>query len=265
MLILVFVLGLMILLYPTISNYINSFTQSRAIQTYNEQAHLDNLAHNQEILDQAKQYNQKLREKGSLSSLADEEMPTYLSTLNPNDDGIMGYIEIPKIDVNLTIAHTVEEDVLQRMVGHLPGTSLPIEGEGVHSILSAHRGLPSARLFTELAELEVGDAFTIHVLNRAWGYTVDDIKVILPEEVESLVIDRDKNYVTLMTCTPYGVNSHRLLVRGALQGEVIQEAETAEEAIQPIYIRYKQELIFGVAGVLLLLFIVLLIKQKGRR
>ena len=138
----------------------------------------------------------------------------YRSLLNVTSDGIMAYIKIPKIDINLPIYHSVDSAVLQVAIGHLEGSSLPVGGEGVHTVLSGHRGLTSAKLFTHLDELEIGDAFSITVLGETLNYTIDNIDTVLPEEMDGLAIEEDKDYCTLVTCTPYGVNTHRLLVRG---------------------------------------------------
>ncbi|MEG0270370.1 MAG: class C sortase [Clostridia bacterium] len=215
-LIFVFLLGLGVLLYPTISNAINAMTQSRVIESYNAEAQGQTEQQYQQMMDAAAAFNQRLYQKGSFTTLSEEEAKEYDTLLNLRADGVMGYIEIPKIDVYLTIGHTTQEDVLQKMVGHIPGTSLPVEGENVHCVLSAHRGLPSAMLFSNLDLLEVGDTFTVRVLNRTYTYQVDKVTIILPEEQQELNIVPGKNLMTLMTCTPYGVNTHRLLVRAEM-------------------------------------------------
>lgn len=225
----VFLLGLTVLLYPTAAHYYMAQTQARLIESYNRQVEAESEARYQTLLSDSMAYNQRLYQKGPLSTVLNAaETDEYQALLNLRGDGVMGYVEIPKIGVSLPIAHGTDESTLQQMVGHLQGSSLPVEGDNVHAIISAHRGLSSARLFTDLDALAIGDTFTIHVLDKAYGYRVDDISVILPEETAALNIIPGGNYVTLMTCTPYGVNTHRLLVRGAFTGEAAQmEAASA--------------------------------------
>lgn len=266
---LVFVLGLGVMLYPTVANYVNRRYQLQAIEAYNQEVVAEIAARGQKMIDDSHAYNQRLYEAGELVKLSDEELEAYMELLSQNKDGVMGYIEIPKINVHLMIAHTVDDMVLQRYVGHLPGTSLPLEGENVHCVLSAHRGLPSATLFSDLDQMEIGDTFSIHVLNQTQQYRVDDIRVILPEETEALNIIPGKNYVTLMTCTPYGINTHRLLVRGELAGVMTDAEEEAPQQEQqpaaPFYVLYRDEIVLATAGVLALVFIVLLLKRGGKK
>jgi sortase A len=168
----------------------------------------------QEVLEQAEQYNRELAERGGSLSLSDEEREVYNSTLSFSSDGLMGYIEIPSIDVSLPIYHGSEEQVLQVGVGHVEGSSLPIGGTSSHCVLSGHRGLPTAKLFTNLDQLQVGDEFMITVLDETHTYEVDQIRIVEPYEVDDLEIVPGEDYCTLVTCTPYGINSQRLLVRG---------------------------------------------------
>ena len=222
-LILIFLVGLSLLLYPTVSDYWNSLHQSRAIASYAEQvAHLDNEVY-ESLWEGAKAYNAELFRSGHGISLTEEERPNYEAQLNVSGNGIMGYIEIPKINCTLPIYHGTDEAVLQIAVGHVEGTSLPTGGESTHCAISGHRGLPSAKLFTDLDELVEGDTFLLRVLDETLTYEVDQIRKVLPYEVEELTITEGKDYCTLVTCTPYGVNSHRLLVRG-------RRVENAEEA-----------------------------------
>lgn len=164
--------------------------------------------------DAAQEYNEYLQTCVGRFTPSEDESEWYRSLLNVTSDGIMAYIKIPKIDINLPIYHSVDSAVLQVAIGHLEGSSLPVGGEGVHTVLSGHRGLTSAKLFTHLDELEIGDAFSITVLGETLNYTIDNIDTVLPEEMDGLAIEEDKDYCTLVTCTPYGVNTHRLLVRG---------------------------------------------------
>ena len=213
-LVLIFLAGLSLLLYPTVSDYWNALHQTKAITTYAENvAALDNASYDA-IWDAARAYNRNLLNRSNSFLLSQEQKAEYESLLDISGQGIMGYIEIPEIDVSLPIYHGTEDTVLQVAVGHLEWTSLPVGGESTHCVLSGHRGLPSAKLFTNLDQLEVGDTFTITVLDRVLTYEVDQISIVLPTETDNLKVVDGKDYVTLMTCTPYGINSHRLLVRG---------------------------------------------------
>jgi len=214
LLVLVLVLGVGILLYPTVSDYWNSFHQSRAIASYIEQIEtIDPVDYEREWV-KAREYNRTLTQRPNRFMLSDEEYAEYESLLNLTGSGIMGYIEIPKISCSLPIYHGTDEAVLQIAVGHIEGTSLPTGDPGTHTVLSGHRGLPSAKLFTDLDQLEEGDLFVIRVLDQIMTYEVDQVLIVLPEELDALAIDPEKDYCTLVTCTPYGINSHRLLVRG---------------------------------------------------
>ena len=196
--VLIFVLGLGIMLYPAVANYLNAQSQTVAIDQYEEAARA-NTAYYEGLLEQAQAFNEGVLKRGTLAVMTEAEKAEYNSLLNLNGDGVMGYIEIPKLDLRLSIAHGTDEDVLQKMVGHVEGTSLPVGGESTHAVLSAHRGLPTAKLFSDLDLMQVGDRFTIYTLNQALTYQVDQITVILPEEIEALAIEPGKDYVTLMT------------------------------------------------------------------
>ena len=209
-----FVLGFGILMYPTFANYWNSQTQTRAIATYDERMAVLQTEDYSKFWEAAEAFNRKIAEKGGFAKLNEEDMEEYLSLIDPVDTGMMGYILIDKINVKMPIYHTVDEGVLQIAAGHLPQSSLPTGGEGNHIALSGHRGLPSALLFTDLDRLIVGDTFVLKIMDRTLTYRVDQIKIVLPEEVSDLKIEPGEDYCTLITCTPYGVNSHRLLVRG---------------------------------------------------
>ena len=265
--VLIFVLGLGIMLYPTIANYVNARSQTVAINHYEEAAQA-NAAYYQGLLEQAQAFNEKIGHNGGLAALSEEDKAEYESLLNLNSDGIMGYIEIPKLDLKLSIGHGTEEDVLQKMVGHIEGSSLPVGGESTHAVLSAHRGLPSAKLFSDLDLMQIGDRFMIHTLNQTLTYQVDQITVILPEEIEALAIVPGEDYVTLMTCTPYAVNTHRLLVRGVRveNAEETPEPETEEQLLDTR--RLLQNVVLpATAGALFVTMTVLLLKviRGGKR
>ncbi len=214
-LILLFFVGLSVLCYPAISNWWNSKTMSRVVATYDEAVSSLDEADYSEYFEAAYAFNEIVSSAGSLSAITNsEQFEDYYDILDITGTGIMGYVTIEKIDVQLPIYHGTGSAVLSSGAGHLEGTSLPVGGESTHAVISAHRGLPSSTLFTNLNELEIGDTFTITVLNQVLTYQVDQITTVLPEEIEDLYIEKGQDYVTLMTCTPYGINTHRLLVRG---------------------------------------------------
>lgn len=208
-LILVFLVGLSLLLYPTVSNYWNTLHASQAVENYVQEVQNLNDEQYEKMLDAARTYNRSL-----LNGRSDEQKEAYQSLLNLDGSGIMGYIEIPTIELSLPIYHNTEDSVLQVAVGHIDWSSLPIGGESTHSVLSGHRGLPSAKLFTNLDKLVVGDRFVIRVLNEVMTYEVDRILIVEPTDLSTLTIEDGKDLCTLVTCTPYGINTHRLLVRG---------------------------------------------------
>lgn len=212
-LILIFLVGLSVMLYPSVSDAVNRKHQSRAVAGYAEEVEQLSDADYQTYFDAADAYNRQLNTTPNAFYKPDL-VSGYAQTLDISGTGIMGYITIPKISVELPIYHGTDEGVLQVAAGHLEGSSLPVGGAGTHAVISAHRGLPSAKLFTNLDELEVGDRFTITVLNRVLTYEVDQISIVLPTETVQLLPTEGMDYVTLMTCTPYGINTHRLLVRG---------------------------------------------------
>ena len=212
-LILIFLVGLSVMLYPSVSDAVNRKHQSRAVAGSAEEVEQLSDADYQTYFDAADAYNRQLNTTPNAFYKPDL-VSGYAQTLDISGTGIMGYITIPKISVELPIYHGTDEGVLQVAAGHLEGSSLPVGGAGTHAVISAHRGLPSAKLFTNLDELEVGDRFTITVLNRVLTYEVDQISIVLPTEIDQLLPTEGMDYVTLMTCTPYGINTHRLLVRG---------------------------------------------------
>ena len=210
---LIFLVGLAIFLYPSVSNYVNSKNQSRAITNYEEALAAVSEEDYSRFWKEARDYNEELKSKPLNFKFSEEELAKYNSILDPTGTGIIGYIEIENIGVNLPIYHGTEESVLQVGIGHLEGTSFPTGTKSTHAVLSGHRGLPSAKLFSDLDQMIVGDTFLLHVLDQTFAYQVDQINIVLPEETSDLAIVDDKEYVTLVTCTPYGVNTHRLLVR----------------------------------------------------
>lgn len=211
--VLFFFVGLLILLYPSISDFYNQKVQSKVIVDY--ESLLKNIEKKDytNLFEQAQNYNEELASY-KVPYVSYKKLKNYQNILNVNDDGMMGYISIDKIKVELPIYHGTSEQVLSVAVGHLEGSSFPIGGKGTHSVLSAHRGLPSSKLFTDLDKLEIGDTFTITILDRLLTYQVDQIEIVEPNDIKKLEIDPNEDYVTLMTCTPYGINTHRLLVRG---------------------------------------------------
>lgn len=221
-----FCVGLSLLLYPTVSNFYNSWLQSKIITEYSAQ--VDNLDKEvyRKCLEEAEEWNEALWEDGNHFSLSEDMEAQYEDMLKISEDDVMGYIEIPSINLTLPIAHGAEEETLKNAVGHLEWSSLPIGGENTHCVLSAHRGLPSAELFTNIDHLERGDKFYIHVLGETLTYVVDKIAVVEPNDYTLLGKEEGKDYVTLFTCTPYGINSHRLLVRGVRAESINSENGT---------------------------------------
>lgn len=206
--------GTALLLYPTASDYWNSFHQSRAIAGYAESVSGLSAVDYERIWLDACEYNTALSGRTTPFTLSEEEWEVYLAQLDVSGDGAMGYIEIPKIGVSLPIYHGTGDTVLQVAVGHIESSSLPVGGASSHCVLSGHRGLPSAKLFTDLDQLNEGDIFQLQILNETLTYEVDQIHIVLPQEMNDLAIARGQDYCTLVTCTPYGINTHRLLVRG---------------------------------------------------
>ena len=213
-LVLILLVGLSLLLYPTFSDYWNSFHQTHAIASYSKEvSQLDDETF-EELKEEAIAYNNSLIGKSNRLNLSKADEKEYESLLDVTGTGIMGYIEISKIRCSLPIYHGTDDAVLQIAIGHIPGSSLPVGGESTHCVLSGHRGLPSAKLFSKLDQLEVGDTFVLRVLDDVLTYEVDQILIVEPQEINSLQIEEGKDLCTLVTCTPYGVNTHRLLVRG---------------------------------------------------
>lgn len=263
-LLLILLMGLSLLLYPTVSDYWNSFHQSRAIASYAEAvAELDDGMY-EKMWQEAVEYNEKLKEKDNRWVLTEEEQEEYDSILNVSGTGIMGYIEIPEIKVSLPIYHGVDEGILQIAIGHITGTSLPVGGEGTHCVVSGHRGLPSAKLFTDLDKLVEGDIFMMRVLDETLTYEVDQILIVEPEDTSSLEIEEGKDLCTLVTCTPYGVNSHRMLVRGH-RIENLEDSSSIRVTADAQLIDSKLVAPAIAAPILLVMLLVVLIRHRKRR
>ncbi len=269
--VLLFLVGLSILLYPTVSNMWNTYRDSQLISNYSSSVSSDG---NSEKLDSmwkaAEEYNKKIKQESvpDAFSIRDGETDEeYESLLNLNGDGMMGYVEIPVIDQSIPIYHYTTEETLEKGAGHLFGSSLPVGGESTHAIISAHRGLPSAKLFTDLNLVEEGDVFYLHVLDQTLAYEVDQILTVLPDETESLGITEGEDYVTLITCTPYAVNTHRLLVRGhRIAYEEAKEIEKTEEKISG-FTNPSAVMLFlcVVIGIVIAVVIVTVMKRFGDR
>ena len=260
---LIFLAGLGFLLYPTVSNLWNRAHQSRAIATYTKQVEKLDDSQNKEMLKAARKYNKSLLKKSDHWKLSKKDKKKYESLLDVSGTGIMGYIEIPKIDCSLPIYHGTDEGALQIAIGHLEGSSLPVGGKSTHCVLSGHRGLPSARLFTDLDQMEEGDIFVLNVLGRKLAYEVDQIKVVLPDEMSDLEIVQGKDLCTLVTCTPYGINTHRLLVRGHrtkyIEETVVRVQKEAEKKETGIW------LLAGGGAVFLIIIIIVVVKRRRKR
>ena len=228
-------LGVLIVAYPTIADKWNSYHSTRVIASYTEKVAEIDTEETERMLKEAEAYNAELIDKTERFAMTEEERAYYNSILDVTGTGIIGYVEIPKLHISLPVYHGSNDAVLQTAIGHLEGTSFPVGGIGTHSVLTGHRGLPSARLFTDIDQLVEGDHFVIHVLDRTVTYQVDQIRIVLPEVMEDLNIDPEKDYCTLITCTPYGINTHRLLVRGKRienDAEILEVSADAQQ-IQP--------------------------------
>lgn len=260
----VFLMGLSLLLYPAASDYWNSFHQSQMVASYiKEVTRMDNELYEQ-VKQDAEAYNQTLIGEEDRFILDEEEQKTYKGLINLTGNGIMGYLEIPSIHVSMAVYHGTEDTVLQIAAGHLAGTSLPIGGESTHCVISGHRGLPSARLFTDLDKLEEGDEFILHVLDESLVYVVDQIRIISPHELDDLKIEKGKDYCTLLTCTPYGINTHRLLVRGH-RGENLIAENTIRVTADAALLDPVMTMPLIAIPILVVLLILLIIPKRGRR
>ena len=263
-LVLLLLAGVSLLLYPSLSDYWNSMHQTRAIASYAETVSQLDTAQYDEMWKAAQNYNRSLAQRETAFALTGEQKAAYESLLDVSGLGVMGYIEIPEIDCSLPIYHGTEESVLQVAVGHLEWSNLPVGGEGTHCVLSGHRGLPSAKLFTNLDKLAVGDTFLLRVLDEVLTYEVDQILVVEPEQVDALGIMPGEDYCTLVTCTPYGINTHRLLVRGH---RVENTPEAARMHVTADATQFDPLLVAPVLAipVLLLLLMILLVPKRRRK
>ena len=268
--ILLFLVGAGIFTYPTISNYWNEYRNAQLVTKYNES--VSDLSDDQyeKLWQEAEEYNAEHKVNTIVDAFNEEDYVLshpYDEVLDPNGDGLMGSIEIPKLNLILAIYHGLSTEVLEKGVGHVEGTSLPIGGTSTHAVLAGHRGLPSAKIFTDLDQMKNGDIFLIHVLGKTLAYKVDQIKTVLPEESSELDIIEGGDHVTLVTCTPYGVNTHRLLIRG-IRTEYVEPEEEAEETpiqqiakVDPVKI-----MIIGlVAMVIMIIIVYIVIRRKNRK
>lgn len=231
-------LGIGLILYPSVADWWNSFHQSRAVAAYAQKVANMDTSEYEKILADAEEYNRKLAANGINWKMSAKEIAAYEKELDITGTGIMGYISIPKIHVELPIYHGIDDAVLQIAIGHLSETSLPVGGSTTHCVVSGHRGLPSAKLFTDIDKLVEGDTWTVNVLNKTLTYEVDQIRVVLPTNLSNLQLEQGKDQFTLVTCTPYGINTHRLLVRGHRVDNAQGEANVIADALQiePVYI-----------------------------
>lgn len=263
LLVLALLAGLFLLLYPTVSDYWNSLHQTRTITSYAENvAQLDRTEY-EEMWAAAQRYNHTLSKRENAFALTEEQKREYESLLNASGNGVMGIVEIPKIGCTLPIYHGTDDAVLQIAVGHLEWSSLPVGGEGTHCVLSGHRGLPSARLFTNLDQLAVGDRFLLRVLDETLTYEVDQILIVEPQEVAALGITEGGDSCTLVTCTPYGINTHRLLVRGH---RVENDAQAKAVRVTADALQIEPLLVAPIAAIpllVILLAVLLLTEQRN--
>ncbi len=261
------IVGLSLLLYPSVSDYWNSYHSSVAIADYTKQVSSISEEEYDRLLSAAQNYNYTLAERDNIFLLNEKQKKEYNELLNISGTGIMGYIEIPSIKVNLPVYHGTSEATLQIAVGHLEWSSLPIGGKNSHCVLSGHRGLPSAKLFTDLDKLVAGDVFIMSVLNEIYTYEVDQILIVEPDDTDSLKIIEDGDYCTLVTCTPYGINSHRLLVRGHRieNPESTKVVRVSADAIQIEPMIVAPVVAMPILFVLMLYLIFKPVKKKGER
>lgn len=251
--------GVFLLLYPSVSNYWNSFHQTRAISEYSEAVSTMDKDEQKEIIESARAYNEKLAETGILWNMTEAQRAEYNKELSIDGSEVMAVVSIPKFHIRCPIYHGTDETVLQIAVGHIEGSSLPVGGKDTHTIISGHRGLPSARLFTDIDKIKEGDTWTINVLNETLTYECDQIRIVLPDDLSGLRIEEGRDLCTLVTCTPYGINTHRLLVRGHRIPNANGSAEITADAIQvePVFVA-----LFLAIPVLILLIIILLLSTR---
>ena len=249
----ILIIGICGMLYPAVSSWINKMNLGYAVAGYTEQVADTSQETLDAIWNSAAEYNTQLAQEPFGFNLSGEELADYNSRLDPVGNGMMGYLVIDKIDVNLPIYHGVSDSVLSAGIGHIPGSSLPVGGESTHCVLSGHTGLPSAKMLTSLTQMEIGDTFCICVLNSRLTYEVDQIETVLPDQVDSLAITQGQDYVTLVTCTPYGINTHRPLVRGHRVENAADAGSSGSNAVAWID---TIEILLFIAGIVLAAFII---------
>lgn len=253
------IIGISLLLYPSVANYWNTYHAAKTIMGYTETVSKMDKSEYKRILDSAREYNSRLAETGMRWMMTDAERAEYEKELAVDESGILGFVSIPKFHIRCPIYHGTDEDVLQTAIGHLEASSLPVGGKSTHTLVSGHRGLPSARLFTDLDKVKEGDTWTITVLNETITYECDQIRIVMPDDLSDLRIEEGKDLCTLITCTPYGVNTHRLLVRGHRVPNANGSADITADAIQiePVFIAP-----FLAGPILIILLIILLISTR---
>ncbi len=257
--------GLLILVYPYASDWWNVYNRSQEISSYTSSVDAQSLEENEEQFLSAVAYNEETQSISAGSVLTEEQEAAYDSQLSIGGTEVMGYIQIDKIDCTLPIYHGTDEDVLQVAVGHLPWSSLPVGNEGSHAVLSGHRGLPSAKLFTRLDEMELGDTFDVYILNHKMTYEVDQIETVLPTDVTYLEKEENQALCTLVTCTPYGINTHRLLVRGHLISNETVSTEELTETAKSAENHNILIMVLAVFGIVVLVIIIIALKKYRRR
>lgn len=255
--------GIFLLLYPSVANYWNSFHQSRAIASYSEAVSRMDKKDYKAIIDSAHEYNNNLAETGMRWILTDAQRAEYEKQLAVEGSEVIGFVSIPKFHIKCPIYHGTDEAVLQVAVGHLEASSLPVGGKSTHTLISGHRGLPSARLFTDIDKIKEGDTWTITVLNETLTYECDQIRIVLPDDLSDLTIEEGKDLCTLITCTPYGINTHRLLVRGHRVPNANGSADVTADAIQtePVFVA----LFLAVPVIILIVILFLISSGRARR
>ena len=271
----IFLAGLSLLLYPFVANQWNNYRQKQLISSYEQTVSEKDAAHEIDYdaeLQKAEAYNEALLpsilpDSFAVAAASDKEDQSYMDALNIAGDEMMGIVEIPKIDIKLPIYHTTDEDVLKQAAGHLEGSSLPIGGKSTHAVISAHRGLPSASLFTDLDQMKVGDHFLLHVLDETLCYEVDKISVVKPEDTTALAVEDGQDLVTLLTCTPYGVNTERLLVRGHRVPYVEEEVKEEKTVLSgsSLHTNYLLWVFVGLSVTALFVFVLYLKETKLKR
>ena len=257
------VVGIGLLLYPSVANYWNSFHQTRAIIGYNDAVSKMSAKDYERILESARKYNKNLAKKGIRWKMTDEERKAYRKELSIGGSEVMAYVSLPKFHIKVPIYHGTEESVLQTAIGHIEGSSLPVGGKSTHCIISGHRGLPSARLFTDLDKVKEGDTWTITTLNETLTYECDQIRIVEPDDLSNLNIEKGEDLCTLVTCTPYGINTHRLLIRGHRIPNADGAADLTADAIQiePIYVAP----VMAVPAMIIILLVLVLSARHARK